>query len=47
MNQKDSRSPDNGIFNVVGVKVEDPNKDHEEDTVNTKGIVKTHLRKPR
>ena len=28
--QNGSRSPDNGILNVVGIKVEDPDKDHEE-----------------
>ena len=35
--QNDSRSPDNGILNVVGVKVEDPAKDHEEDPIDHKG----------
>ena len=40
MYQNDSSSPDNRMFNVVGVKVEDPDKDHEEDPVNTMGIVK-------
>ena len=28
--QNDSRSPDNGIINVVGVKVVDPEDGHEE-----------------
>ena len=37
MYQNDSRSPDNGINNVVGVKVEDPDKDHEEDSVKQNG----------
>ena len=39
-NQNEFCSPDNGIDNVVGVKVEDPDTDHEEDQVITKGIIK-------
>ena len=40
--QDDSRSPDNGIINVVGVKVVDPEDGHEERNQDHDG--QTHLR---
>ena len=47
-NQNDSRSPDNGIIDVVGVKdIEDPEDGHEDNQDHDGSKDKTHLGKPR